>query len=99
MNKFTTDELELELLSRYGDILGTIIDPKLEEKIFTEMKAIDGLSNYFQAVMNKDIIRYFSAQEENSRDLARGAFLRTLHFKKKIKAKPKLDKVDNKRYK
>jgi len=99
MDKFTIDELEQELLGRYGDILGTIIDPELEKKIFQEMKAIDGLTNYLQALMNKDIVRYFSAQEENARDLTRGAFLRTLHFKKKMKAKPKLDKTDNKRYK
>ncbi len=34
MDKFTIDELEQELLGRYGDILGTIIDPELEKKYF-----------------------------------------------------------------
>jgi len=99
METFTIEELESELLGRYGDILGTIIDKKLEDKIFQELKNIDGLPNYLQAMLNKDIIRYFSAQEDNSRDLIRGAFVRTLYLKKRIKSKDKLDKIDNKRYK
>jgi len=99
MDKYTTQELEQELLSRYGNLLETVIDKELEDKIFKELKGIDGLPAYLQATMNKDIVRYFTTQEDNSRDMVRGAFSRTLYLKNKIKSKSSLTKEDNKRYK
>ena len=94
----TDEQLEIELISRFGDLPRTVIEQELEDKIFEELRNIDGLHLYLQAVMNKDIIRYFSAQDDNSRILTRGAFTRTLYLKNRLKAKKKLDNKDNPRY-
>ena len=99
INTLSTEELEAELLGRYGDLPREIIEKELEKKIIEDLKNIDGFNKYLQALMNQDIIRYFGAQDEASRNQTRGAFHRTLYLKNKVKAKHKLDKVDNKRYK
>lgn len=99
VDTLSTEQLEKELLERYGDLPKEIVDKELEKKIIEDLKNIDGFNKYLQALMNQDIIRYFGAQDEASRNQTRGAFHRTLYLKNKVKAKPKLDKVDNKRYK
>jgi len=91
----STVELEKELLGRYGDLFGIVIDKKLEDKIVQDLKNIDGLSKYLQDLMNKDIVRYFSAQDETQRNLIKGSLTRTLYIKNKMTRKKKLD---NKRY-
>lgn len=75
-----TPELEIELLSRYGDIFEYTIDKQEEKIIMKELKKINGLLNYLKATQAKDVTRYFSAQDEKQRDLIRGAFHRTLYL-------------------
>lgn len=99
INELTIEELESELISRYGNLADSILEKDLEEKILDDLRKIDGLPKFLQGFMNMDIIRYFQAQDDNSRNIIRGAYQRTMYLKNKIKAKKKLDKSDNKRYK
>lgn len=98
VDTLTTEELENKLLERYGDIPEQVIDKDLEDRVIADLRNVDGFHLFLQSLMNKDIIRYFSAQEDIARHLTRGAFQRTLYLKNRMKAKTKLNNSDNKRY-
>lgn len=83
--KYTTEELEDMLLSRYD--LELKESKELEEQIFEELRKVQGFTKYLQSTMNQDIVRYFNAQDEGQRNLIRGAFLRSLYMKKKVRSK------------
>lgn len=84
-------ELELRLLDKYkemyGDLFSNKIDKDLEKVIIKDLKNIDGIHQYYQDIMNKDILNYFNSQTDIQRYMLKGAFNRTLYLKKKLKDK------------
>jgi hypothetical protein len=97
ISDLSTEDLERQLLSRYN--LDFKFDKDGEDKLFDELKEVDGLHEYLSSILNQDISRHFAAQDKSQQDLIRGAFVRTLYLKNRLKAKKKLTKKDNKRYK
>lgn len=87
---YSIEELEEKLLEKY-DLNDCKFDTKFENEIIEELKTVNNLHHYLQILINKDIIRYFPAQDDNQRNLIRGAFVRTLYIKNKLKATKKLD--------
>lgn len=77
---FSTDEIENELIKRYGDILDYEISIEQEKAIFKEIKKIQGVADYLKATSAKDIVRYFNAVNDVQRNLIRGAYVRTMYL-------------------
>lgn len=83
---FSDDEIFFILNKSLGyiDILESNIDIEDENKIFKDMSEIDGIHDYFRKTLAKDIKRFFNSQPGPQMLEIRGAYKRTLYFKKKI---------------
>lgn len=68
------------------------VDKKEEQRIFTELNKIDGLSEYLRTVMSRDLRLHFSCPKDQQ-DLVRGGYYRTENFMKLMR---KYSLVDNK---
>lgn len=77
----------------YKDInpLEELIDKDEEARIFSEMSVIDGIQEYFRAVMARDLRNHFSCIKEQQ-DIVRGAEQRTEWFAKMVKKHSSVDK-------
>lgn len=71
--------------------LEEITDKEEEKRIFSEIAKIEGITEYFRALMARDMRLHFSAKKEEQ-DLVRGAYFRTEYLMKRIKD----NGVDNK---
>lgn len=89
-------KLEEELINA----LAECIDPNLalydEEKarIFTELSKIEGIQEFWRAVMAQDMRLYFQAGSDKERDAIRGAYSRVAWVRagiKNVKVKKDLD--------
>lgn len=61
-----------------------IIDKEEELRIVSELKKIDGLSEYLRALMARDMRLHFTAQK-TEQDIIRGAYFRTEYLLKRLK--------------
>ena len=53
---------------------------EIEEELFNQLKNTENFSKYLKASANLDVQRYFSAQTDTDRAMARGAFARTMYL-------------------
>ena len=86
MEKRTIDEILVELaeamdISIKNDIN---IDQKVELKIFTAVRSIEGYTEYLRTTLERDMKRYFSASTDRERDQIKGAFSRTAYLYGKL---------------
>jgi len=79
-------------MNNYEDLYPTenLVEKEQEDLICKELSKIDGLHEYFRALMNRDMKLHFTCTKDQQ-DLARGAFYRMEYLSKKIKAQS-LDK-------
>lgn len=98
LKDFSTEDIENEYLSRFGNVFDYEVTPKDEALLFDSLKTNRDFFEYLKAMQAKDVIRYFNSPDETNRSLVRGAFLRTLYFYKLMRnVKPKeKKKVDTK---
>lgn len=103
------DLLEKEAVKIEEELINALaecIDPNLalydEEKarIFTELAKIDGIQDFFRAVMAQDMRIYFQAGSDKERDGVRGAYSRVAWLRagiKNVKLKKDMDESVSKR--
>ena len=89
---FTENELGSMLSQLLGDVTEYSIEPAQEKEIFEKLREINGIHDYFRAMIAKDIQRYFMAASDSQRDQVKGAFGRTIYLKNKVSGK--IQKVD-----
>lgn len=68
----------------YINPIEDIIDKEEEDRIFKEIGAIDGISEYLRCLLARDMRLHFNSGKE-SQDTIKGAFHRTEWFLKKLK--------------
>lgn len=96
-NPEVTDEMvEQALVERYGDPREYTPSKEHEAELFGRLARVDGFQDYLKATSGQDIIRYFSAQDEAQREMARGAYARTLYMENQIKKARKPQKQQEK---
>lgn len=61
-----------------------VINKEDEKVILTELSKIDGLQEYFRALLARDMRLHFTCPKDQQ-DLVRGAYFRTEYLVKKIK--------------
>lgn len=66
------------------------IDKTAEARIWDEISAIDGASEYFREMLSLDMKRHFLCPKEQQ-DIVRGAFYRTEYFSKMLKKNSSVD--------
>jgi len=101
LKKIPTEELEQELLERIGDFDNHIIDPKAEQLVLKELRKVEGLSNYLQGLLVKEVIRGFVVDTDKQRWHAKGAHNTIFRLQQKLrkpKKKASKTKMENKRY-
>ena len=73
---------------KYGEIIGDTsdygIETKEEKDFFIDFSRIESASEFLKATAAKDMQRYFAATDEKQRDMARGAFARTVYFRAQL---------------
>lgn len=93
LNKFgyvkgvkATYEYHITEAAKYlGDPTDFSLTKEVEEDFFKDLSQIPNVGNFLDATLAADMQREFSCTEENQRHLVKGAFGRTLYFKKGIK--------------
>jgi len=101
LEKIPTEKLEQALLERIGDFDDYIIEPKAEKLLIKELQKVEGLSQYLQALLVKEIIKGFVAGSDMQRWHARGAHNIIFRLQQRLKIptkKPSKAKMENKRY-
>ena len=101
LDNIPTEKLEEALLQRMGDFDDYIIEPKAEKLLINELRKIEGLNAYLQALLTKEVIKSFIAGADEQRWLARGAHNVLFRLQHKIKVPVKKQskaKMENKRY-
>lgn len=84
------DEMTYEFhLSQVAKLLGDPTDykitPEIESKFFNEMSRVENVNGFLDATLAADMQREFSCTDDTQRHLVKGAFGRTLYFKRGIK--------------
>lgn len=101
LDKIPTEELEQTLLERMGDFDNHVIEPKAEKLLIKELRKIEGLSSYLQALLTKEVIKSFVAGNDMQRWHARGAHNALFRLQQRLKTpvkKTSKTKMENKRY-
>ena len=70
-----------------------VINKEDEKLILTELSKIDGLQEYFRALLARDIRLHFTCPKDQQ-DLVRGAYFRTEWLSKKISQHSLVDKKE-----
>ena len=70
-----------------ADIKAEDFDDEEKEGIFLEIALNDKFPELLKAMLKGDKTRYFRANDDKSRNVIRGEYLRTLYLYKKIKPK------------
>lgn len=94
MEKYTTEELELELIKRYGEFKDDI-SKESKKGLFKELKQINGFMEYLEAEMQNEVMHHFSSTTDNQRWIIKGRFARLLEMKSSLQFVDK-EKVDMK---
>jgi hypothetical protein len=68
-----------------GDPTEYEITPQFESRFFKDLSSVDGINLFLDATLAADMQREFSCTDDNQRHLVKGAFGRTLYFKKGVK--------------
>ena len=96
--KYTEVEL-LNMLAEFVEGEGYEFTSKQEEKMFGEVKNVDGFVEYLKDACSKDIKRYFAAATPAEQIMIRGAFSRTNYLRAKIAGeKSRKTKIEGVRY-
>lgn len=93
---FTENELSLML----AEILLDADDGftgEAEEKIFAQVRNVDGLIPYLRETANRDMRRYFGAATASEQLIIRGSYARTNYLKAKISGEKK-SKIEGIKY-
>lgn len=83
MNPLTEEELSYMLVNLLGD-MDTYMDPEAEQKIFADLKRVDGFVEYLKIAAMNDMKRHFGAATPKEQDIIRGSFARTNYLKIRI---------------
>lgn len=84
MEKYTTEELELELISRY-DLSNEKIDKESIKGLLKDLRNVNGFSEYLDKRMQNEVMNYFSAIDEKQRWIMKGHFAAFLDLKNSLK--------------
>ena len=84
MNELTLDDILLLYVEKQGDIFDNNFPKKDETQLFKELKEIKNLREYLRSTANKDIQRYFAAQNDKERDTVRGALSRIIYLQARL---------------
>lgn len=101
LDNISTEKLEETLLQRMGDFDNHQIDPKAEKLLINELRKIEGLNSYLQALLTKEVIKSFVAGDDKQRWYSRGAHNVLFRLQQRIKTPVKKQskaKMENKRY-
>ena len=96
---FTESELS-KMMSDIVYVEDIAADKVFDQKLFQELKGIEGLVEYLRIMTERDIHRYFNAQTPQEQLIARGAFVRAHYLKSKIMGEQgsEASKLDGVRY-
>lgn len=76
-------------ISEAGKLLGDPTDygitTEVESKFFKDLSTVEDINLFLDATLAADMQREFSCTDDNQRHLVKGAFGRTLYFKKGVK--------------
>ena len=92
----TEDELSFMLAELLLDVNDDFTS-ETEEKIFTQVRGVDGLVSYLRDAANKDMRRYFGATTKEEQLIIRGSYARTNYLRARISGEKKT-KIDGIRY-
>jgi hypothetical protein len=87
-NPFTEQEL-LNMLTKYIplEFSGDKDFSKTENLLFSKISQVDGIMDYYNETLARDMRRFFAATTEHERWMSRGAYARTVYFKSLTKGK------------
>ena len=83
--KYTQDEL-LNMWVASVDTLDTTFDKETEQKMFTQLKNVEGFMEWLAYIMEIDIKNHYSAINDQQRSYIRGMQTRLLDIRKKCLA-------------
>ena len=88
----TKEEILYLFIESLGSLDETFIDESSEIKMFDIIREVEGIEDYFDKLLKRDIKRYMAAQTKDDQMIIRGAFNRTAFIKAKLRNKELMGK-------
>lgn len=78
---FTEEEIARMFAEDIGDVSEYTVKQEEQNKIFAKLSEVDGFRDWLRATSAKDIQRYFAAEDDNVRQVVKGATARTAYIR------------------
>lgn len=78
-DNITEEELCVLYATKLGDPSEHTFNATDNKRMFEDLSAVEGFTDYLRTTCAKDMQRYFGAEDDSQRNTIRGAFSRTMY--------------------